>query len=333
MELFLGVDGGQTSTRVVLGDSAGKIVAVTSGGPSNHTEEPGGPERLRQVVESTVAEALSSLRLASDSFSFAAACLGMTGEIEIKRRVIEQTVRASRLSVVHDSVNALAGGTGGRAGLIVIAGTGSVALGKDDQGREIRAGGWGHLFGDEGSAYWIGREAVRALLAEHEATGGQTILTPMLSSRFGFGSPYELMNRYYAGSLSRQHLAGLATYVDEASEAGDRVAEQILTHAGRDLAKMASAIIFLLFSRHDQLSEKPIVCYSGGAFRSRPVRQGFITAVHEKDPEVPISAARFPAVLGSLLLAYGSAGIKFPEEILAGWIEVVSRSPLLSHPY
>lgn len=321
MSLFLGVDGGQTSTRVVIGDAGGKIVAAATGGPSNHTEEPGGPERLRNVVTSTVGEALSQLNVQFDSFSFAAACLGMTGELKIKQRIIEGIVRTPHLSVVHDPVIALAGGTAGRPGLIVIAGTGSVALGRDAQGKVQRVGGWGHLFGDEGSAYCIGRAAVRVLLAAHEGTGEESALSGMLSSRLGFATPYDLMDLYYSGEYSRQHLASLSVWVDEAAQAGDGVAAQILTAAGRDLARMALVILSLLFRPDGQAtgSEKPIISYSGGAFRSDILRQAFMTAIHEKDAGALIAAPRFPPELGALLLAYNSAGVPLSDEAMKAW--------------
>src|SRR5579871_6495203 len=137
MKLFLGVDGGQTTTKLVVANELGRIVGTATGGPSNHTEEPGGPERLAGVVRTTVDQALQLAgRESVESEQFEAACFGMTGETVIKRRVLERVISTPRLAVVHDSVNALAGATAGAPGLIVIAGTGSVARGMDAAGRE-----------------------------------------------------------------------------------------------------------------------------------------------------------------------------------------------------
>lgn len=325
MRLFLGVDGGQTATKTVVGDEQGRIVANASGGPSNHTEEPGGPERLESVVLSTIREALTSIRIPNPAdHKFAAACFGMTGETEIKTRILKRIVHTERLSVVHDSVNALAGATGGQPGIVVIAGTGSVARGINAHGEEARVGGWGHMFGDEGSAYWVGREAVRATLGEYDRMAPKTILTSMLFERLEVESPYQLTERYYAGTLSRDHLAGLSVWVDEAARRGDKVAQKILQRAGRDLAGYAQSVIGLIFPRHQDSASvgaesKFLVCYSGGAFQSGFVLASFSERVSASDRRAEIRPAALPPVLGSLLLAYRSAGIELPPGAISAW--------------
>lgn len=328
MKLFLGVDGGQTATRTVVGDEHGAIVAQSSGGPSNHTEEPGGPERLERVVLATIREALASIHISNpDEHTFAAACFGMTGETDIKTRILRQIVRTAHLRVVHDSVNALAGATAGAPGIIVIAGTGSVARGVNAQGKEARVGGWGHQFGDEGSAYWIGRAAVRATLAEYDHMAPETILTPMLFERLSVTSPYELTERYYAGSLSRDHLAGLSVWVDEAARQGDKIAQGILRDAGRDLARLALAVVALVFPRSGDEARwksdpKFVVSYAGGAFQSEFVLAGFSDNVSSSEPRAEIHTALLPPALGSLLLAYRDAGVHLPVNALQQWIKL-----------
>ena len=325
MKLFLGVDGGQTATQTVVGDEQGRIVAQSSGGPSNHTEEPGGPERLERVVLQTVREALASIGISKpDEHTFAAACFGMTGETEIKAAILKRIIRADHLSVVHDSVNALAGATAGRPGVIVMAGTGSVARGANAAGEEARVGGWGHLFGDEGSAYWIGRAAVRATLGEYDRMAPQTRLTPILFERLGVATPYQLTEKYYAGTLSRDHLAGLSVWVDEAARQGDQVAQDILRQAGRDLAQYAQAAVALVFPRAGDASSKSSrfpVCYAGGAFQSGFLLSSFTECVSAAIPRAQVSPAALPPVLGSLLLAYRSAGIELPPGAVSGWTQ------------
>jgi N-acetylglucosamine kinase-like BadF-type ATPase len=336
MRLFLGVDGGQTATRTVVGDEQGRIVAHASGGPSNHTEEPGGPERLERVVLSGIREALTSIHISNPAeHEFAAACFGMTGETEIKTRILKRIVRCERLSVVHDSVNALAGATAGQPGIIVISGTGSVARGVNAQGEEARVGGWGHQFGDEGSAYWIGREAVRAALALEDGFGPKTLLAPMLLGRLSASSAYELMARYYSGELSRDHLAGLASWVNEAADSGDAVAREILRKAGSDLACHVAQLISILFP-HQGGGGDPTqdtagfpVCYTGGAFRSKHFLSGFTEQVQRDYPEVEIRPALLAPVFGSLLLAYRAAGIRIAQETSVQWTTLEGkRAPL-----
>jgi N-acetylglucosamine kinase-like BadF-type ATPase len=309
MKLFLGVDGGQTSTRMVLGDGQGMLLAQAKGGPSNHTEEPGGPERLKAVTQSMLKELLHAAGYAAaENVTFVAACFGMTGELEIKRRVIAPLLTARHLSIVHDSVSALDGATAGEPGIIIIAGTGSVARGRNRQGRELCMGGWGHAFGDEGSAYWIGREVVRAVLAEFDQMGDKTRLTPMLHDRLGIQSPHELIRRYYSGAFSRDQLAGLAPWADEAAEAGDAIAQTILKRAGLELSRLANALLQKLSAGTppvgSRLSPAPRVYYSGGAFNSATILSSFTNGVRTSFPACLINPPQLLPVLGSLLRAY-----------------------------
>ena len=333
MKLYLGVDGGQTTTDAVLADEKGTILAHSVAGPSDHTEEPGGPERLERVARQIIADALRIANISSPPDPvFAAACFGMSGETEIKHRILAGFVRSEHLSVVHDSVNALAGATAGKPGVIVIAGTGCVARGVDLQGRTVRVGGWGHLFGDEGSAYWIGREAVRAVAAQSDGFRPPTELTPVFFTRLGVSSASDLMAKYYAGEWSRDHLASLSLWVNEAAAAGDSVARCILRESGRQLAALARAVLSLLApsavsgATTAQDSDKLLVSYTGGAFKSEFVLASFRESLLGSVPHAIIRPPVFPPVLGSLILAYRSAGMDPPDALLQRWAKSTGDS-------
>jgi N-acetylglucosamine kinase-like BadF-type ATPase len=325
MGVLLAVDGGQSSTKVVLAGEDGSILAQATGGPSNHTEEPGGAERFEREISSTLNRALQAAGLPPlEQADFQAACFGMTGEGVIKQQVLSRIVTTPRLLVVHDSRNALMGATAGEPGLIVIAGTGSVARGMDRQGREFRAGGWGHLFGDEGSAYWIGREAIRAIARHLEGYGEKTDLTAHFFRRLGVDSADALMQKYYAGEWPRDHLAGLAAWVNESASGGDNVAREVLKNAGEELAKQASSVLYLL--RREpvscsaaELDEDYLVSYTGGVFGSQYVLSSFGRCIRRDHTRVRIQAPLFSPVFGSLLLAARSAQLEFPASIRSQW--------------
>lgn len=325
MGVLLAVDGGQSSTKVVLAREDGSVLAQATGGPSNHTEEPGGAERFEREISSTVGRALQTAGLPPlHEAEFEAACFGMTGETVIKHQVLSRLIMTPRLLVVHDSRNALMGATSGEPGLIVIAGTGSVARGMSSDGREFRAGGWGHLFGDEGSAYWIGRAAIRAIARQLEGYGETTELTAQFFRRLGVESADLLMQKYYAGEWPRDHLAGLAAWVDESARGGDHVALQVLEGAGEELAKQASAVLYLLRRKPescpvDELENEYLVSYTGGVFKSQFVLSSFIRCVRRDHPRVRIQPPRFSPVFGSLLLAGRSAQIEFPASVRSQW--------------
>ncbi|MGH9469476.1 MAG: BadF/BadG/BcrA/BcrD ATPase family protein [Terriglobia bacterium] len=326
MKLFLAVDGGQTSTRLLLADETGAILAQIAGGASNHTEEPKGRDRLERVVVSCLETALAAAHLSPlENQEFSAACFGMTGETEIKREVLARIISTPHLLVVHDSVNALAGATEGEPGVIVIAGTGSVARGLNAEGKEMRAGGWGHLFGDEGSAYWIGREAVRAAAAQYDGFGDATTLTNLLTARLGASPPYEIMARYYSGELSREHLAGLAVVVSEAAKEGDCVSQAILRDAGAQLARLANAVLSRLFPLAEEAAEpqeSAVVSYTGGVFQDALVLSAFTERVLAEHPRSTVRPPLLPPVFGSLILAYRSAGVSVASAIRARWREM-----------
>ncbi|MBA2354824.1 MAG: ATPase, partial [Acidobacteria bacterium] len=162
---YLGIDGGQTRTRAVVADATGQVVGRGVGGPSNHVEAPGGRDRLRAGVSDSVAAALQQAGLpVLAEIAFASVYCGMTGEADYKHEVIAPLLRTSALLVEHDAPAALAGATVGEAGIIAIAGTGSVVYGETSSGERARTGGWGYLFGDEGSGFGLARDAVCAAL-------------------------------------------------------------------------------------------------------------------------------------------------------------------------
>ncbi|MGH9437100.1 MAG: BadF/BadG/BcrA/BcrD ATPase family protein [Terriglobia bacterium] len=321
MSLFLAVDGGQTTTKALLADESGNILARASAGPSNHTEEPGGPERLARVSGEVIASLCTQAEAADPEFT--AACFGMTGETRLKAQILSKHVRTCYLSVVHDSINALAGAAAGDPGIVVIAGTGSVARGRNAAGREMRVGGWGHLFGDEGSAYWIGREAVRVAAADEDLLGPKTSLTRLLLDRIPVPSVSQLMEKYYSGELTRDHLAGLSVWVAEAAQSGEAVARAILQEAGRLLAQPALALMTHLFP--DQ-GDSPKIYYTGGAFESPSVLSAFRNALLHIHPRLEIEPPIFPPVFGSLILAYQSAGITLSEAAFQSWKRLLVRT-------
>jgi N-acetylglucosamine kinase-like BadF-type ATPase len=160
MRLILGVDGGQTSTAALLATSEGEIVGVGAGGEANHIHEPGGMERMERSLRDAVSGAFAHAGISP--LAVESACFGMTGGAEHVPPVAAKFLAARTLTAYHDVVTALAGASLAQAGVVVIAGTGAIAYGRADDGREAKADGWGYLMGDAGSAYDIGFQALPA---------------------------------------------------------------------------------------------------------------------------------------------------------------------------
>jgi N-acetylglucosamine kinase-like BadF-type ATPase len=304
LPLYLGVDGGQSHTKVAIGDDRGNLVGRGTAGPCNHVRSGEGREKLRRAVTEAVSQALAPLGRSFSETRFVAACFGMSGGPEDKRELIAELLACERLEVTTDAAIALWGGTGGQPGVVVIAGTGSMAFGRNASGETMRAGGWGYLFGDEGGAFDVVRNALRAALRAEEGWGPATDLRQMLLEASGGGDINDVLHRFYTDAFPRQRVAALAPLVDQAADAGDGVARQVLIEAGRSLAGYGAAVRGRLFAAGDSV---PVV-QVGGAFQSRFVRDGFREGLAGGGSEIVMP--RFDPAVGALLAAYAAAGVR-----------------------
>src|SRR6185436_13728012 len=186
MKLFLGVDGGQSGTTAVIGDETGRILGTGEAGPCNHAAAAEGRARFERAIRGSVGEACRQLGLDLSAIEFEAACFGLSGGPEHREEVLASVLRCRRpFLLTTDAAVALAGATPEGQGIIVIAGTGSISFGRNARGRTARAGGWGYVFGDEGGAFDIGRQALRAALRFEEGWGPRTVLRDRLLEATG----------------------------------------------------------------------------------------------------------------------------------------------------
>ena len=161
---------------------------------------------------------------------------------------------------------ALQAGVGDACGIVIVSGTGSIAYGRDAEGRASRAGGWGYLLGDEGSGYWIGRLALRAVVRHADGRGRITSLTPRLLNHFGVQKASELINAVYHEELSPGSIAALARYVQQSRDEGDMVASGILNRAADELMTAATAVM----ARLDLADKAFTFVLAGGMFHAVP---------------------------------------------------------------
>jgi N-acetylglucosamine kinase-like BadF-type ATPase len=300
-DYFLGVDGGQSSTYALIGDANGRVLGGGRGGPSNHVGASEGRAKFIGAIQTCLNAACASAGLDAASIGFAAACLGFSGGPADKESILREILRSDRTIVTHDALIALSGATGGGPGVITIAGTGSIAFGRNASGKTARAGGWGYVFGDEGGGFDIVRQALRAALKFEEGWGEPTSLRKILLDETGASDINDLLHRFYTSEFPRPRIAAFAELVDHAAEHGDAIARRILTDAARELAAIASAVRSQLFEKDESVR----VAYIGGVFHSRIVREEFIGLTGDQTgPPVYGPAA------GALLEAYRAAGVR-----------------------
>lgn len=274
------------------------------GGPCNHISGPEARTRFIGAIGGCVEQALLQAAEPTDRREFSAACVGFSGGPADKQPLIEEMFRIDALSVTTDALIALSGATAGAPGIIVIAGTGSIAFGRNAGGRTARAGGWGFVFGDEGGGFDTARQALRAALRQHEGWGPRTILHDRLLAETGARDANDLLHRFYTPEFPKPRIASMSKLVDEAARDGDEVARKILESEAQALAQFAGAVRGQIF--HD--GEAALVGYIGGVYRSDIVRERFRMLVEFTDGNRCVAPLLGPAA-GALLEAYRAAGI------------------------
>ena len=304
MALFLGIDGGQSSTTAVIGDESGRILGSGRGGPCNHVGAAEGAQKFFQAVGGCLDAACSQAGLDRSGVVFERVCAGFSGGPGDKAEYLKQFVPARNQDVTTDAVIALAGATAGAPGMICIAGTGSIAYGRNAARRFARVGGWGYIFGDEGGAFDLTRQALRAMLRHEEGWGPETALRDAFLSETGANDINDLMHRFYTAEFPKPRVAAFAKLVDRVASTGDPVARNIIVNAAQQLATALSAVRMQLFER----GEAAKTAYVGGVFRSEMLRERFRLLVELEDGNQVMSPQHGPAV-GALIEAYTAAGL------------------------
>ena len=264
MSHVLGIDAGGTKTVCLLADDQGRLVAEARRGGANLQAV--GELEVEKVLHEVMEEALGERPITP-----AVICLGIAGvdrpdDSAVVRGIMKRIGYKARIVIVNDALVALEAGAPGQPGVVVISGTGSIAYGRDAKGQAARSGGWGYVLGDEGSGYWIGRAALRAVLREADRRGPATLLTKLLLEHFGVAQAQGLIHQVYNTNLKLAAIGALATSVQSAFSQGDLVALGILRGAANELEASALSVAGRL-----ELKGEPFVfILAGGIFRAVP---------------------------------------------------------------
>jgi glucosamine kinase len=298
----LGIDAGGTKTVCQLADGGGQVLAEARRGGAN----------LQAVGELEVEKILYEVMeevLADHQVIPSAICLGIAGvdrpdDARLVRGIMRRIGYQARTLVVNDALVALEAGVPGEPGVVVIAGTGSIAYGRNERNEAARAGGWGFVLGDEGSGYWIGRAALRAVLREADRRGPATQLTPLLLDYYGVPRAQDLIHHVYAATLKPSALAALAQSVMHAFVDGDEVATGILRGAADELESFA-----LTVARRLEMVGTPFpFVLSGGIFRAVPWLEAELARrLPLASPECRTVPLRQEPAIGAVRLALAEA--------------------------
>ena len=307
----LGIDAGGTKTVCLLADEHGRVRA-TARGPGANLQTLGELE-----VEKVLHEVMDSV-LADEDAPPAAICLGMAGvdrphDNAIVRGIMRRIGHKAPVLVVNDALAALVAGAGEDGpGIVLIAGTGSICYGRNDAGQAARSGGWGYILGDEGSGWWIGRQALTAVMRAADGRGPATLLTGRVLAHFGFSQPSDLVHEIYYRETGRRSVAGLTGVVQATADEGDVVARQVLSEAADELVLCVRSVATRLEMRGRRF---PLVL-SGSLFRVLPTLFAEVAArLPEVAPRSEPSVLGVEPAMGAVRLALAEArgGARVPQ--------------------
>jgi N-acetylglucosamine kinase-like BadF-type ATPase len=306
---LLGVDGGGTATVAWLAAPGGHVLGRGTAGPSNAKAV--GPEAARGAIESAIKAAFDAAGLNPAPVDLV--CFGLAGfDRPDDRKLLtgwaDQARWGHRLVMVNDGDLVVAAGTPEGWGVGVIAGTGSIAVGRAPDGRTARAGGWGHLIGDEGSAYGVVLDALRLVARRWDgrepSPAGRDPLSERMCSLLGVTCPAQIVTTIYAPGFDRARIASLAPEVLAACALAPEIGERLLVPAGAELAQIVGAVARTLGWSSGPL---PLAVAGGFLLSATVVRHGMIDNLSRQGYQVDVALVTEP-VRGAIILAEQALG-------------------------
>ncbi len=296
----LGVDGGATKTLAAVLDLESRAIHLGRGGPSN--EDAVGAAAAVQALLVASEEALGRAGITSERLGAGVLAVAGTDTEDLAQNV--RSARADNWIVVNDVVAAWATATGGGPGVAAIAGTGSNVFGVGPDGRGWRAGGWGHLLGDEGSGYWLGVQSIKAALRDREGSGPATALSDAAPAFFEQPSVEAVAARVYSKPLTKGEIAAFGIETAKLAERGDAVARALYERGANELGEQILAVI-----RETGLQGDFPVGLIGSAFKAGSVFvEPLERVIHVRSPAARVQAVELAPVGGSLMLAAQACG-------------------------
>jgi glucosamine kinase len=302
---IMGIDGGATKTLAAVLDMHAKALHFAHGGPSN--QDAVGVKAAVDALLSVADEAIERAGITQQALARTVLAVAGTDTDAIARHVL--AARTEDWIVVNDVVGAWATATGATPGVGAISGTGSNVFGVGPRGRAWRAGGWGHLLGDEGSGYWLGIQSIKAALRHRDGSGPATELSQAAIEFFAVESVEALAALVYSKPLTKGEIAAFASHTAKVAERGDAVARGLFERGAAELAGQITVVI-----RHTALDQESIedgfpVGLIGSAFKAGAMFvDPLVSAVHEAAPQARVSVVEMAPVGGSLLLAAHACG-------------------------
>lgn len=314
MQAILAIDGGGSRTRCRVMSRKGRLLGSGESGPSNHLLVAANIVKasLDGAINTALAQAGINL---TETLFVSAGLAGVdydgTGAREMEAMFGE--LGFARTSINGDMVIAHVGALSGRPGVLALAGTGSSILGIGASGERVKVGGWGPVYGDEGSAYRIAQNALRAAARARDSRGPETALLDELTTALGVNDFNESVRRVYTEGMETREIAALCKKVYDIALAGDEVAQDIFRQAGVELAESVAAAIRKL----DFEERETLVSYQGAILESCDlVREHMISSLREYCPTASVVPPRLTPLAGAYLIGCRALGWELNESVL-----------------
>ncbi len=323
---IMAFDIGKTKTLGVLFDEELNIYGYAVGGPADvlFDDKSMIVRNLRYVLNACLVQIGLSLKDV-DLLVFSWASLDSEKDYGIAWSCIEELgLPRDKVVIEHDAVAAYYAVTLGEPGVAVIAGTGAIAFGMNEHGERARSSGWGWMIGDEGSASWIGLQALNMASRAYDGRGPWTSLVERIKEFYGVDDLLEVIDRVHRRkSLDISDIAEIAEIVNEEAMKGDDVAKQIMTRAGEELALSAYAVAKKLNMENNDI----IVGGVGSVFKSHIVSSVFKSKVIEMMPKARVREpiVGHQAIIGAIVIALRRIGLSITQDMVNRVIDKVRR--------
>lgn len=309
---YLAIDAGGTKTECAIADES-RVLGRASGASVKITRIPRSDAYAN--LEAVIADALAQAEVGPQDIS--RSCAGTAGASipEVRDWMAESLARlvSGEAILTTDTVIALEAAFHGGPGVLAVSGTGSSVLGRNQLGLTARAGGWGPLVSDEGSAHWIGRAAVSAAMRESDRGNTSALLTAILRY-WHLKSTSELVT--LCNTLPPPRFGDLAPRVMECAAAGDKQAAELLTRAGHELAELVGIVVQRLWGT-DDFARVIVACAGGVLENADPVRRALESRLRETMPQAEVKPNTVDPIAGALWIArQGSSMLRSRTEAM-----------------
>lgn len=301
-DYVIGIDGGGTKTLGAIAGEDGKILAQHEVGSTNPHSNP--MEVVRANLSALTEHLLKEAGAKAEDVK--AICLGMAGvdrpeDKPMVRSLVNEFLPEADVLPVNDGVIALTGGALRPYGIIVISGTGSIAFGINEKGDRVRAGGWGHILGDEGSGYNIALRGLRAIMHALDGRIAPTRLRDLMLGHLSLERPDQLLAWIRDSQPNKSDYAAMSRLVHQAAAEGDDAATKILHEEAYELADIAAAVSRRLFPADKKDYE--VIVAGGNLRKADQFFQMFCDALDKRLPGIKVTRPRSEPVEGAVILA------------------------------